>query len=127
MLRHRYRRPRRVCPFFTAESARAGVQLELWRLVFAFQHMMAHTGAVPFALHRPSRVRLPAPARPDEWAELPEWVEHHLKVGVGKMYILDDGSQACAHAGRGWCSRMRLVGCAARMPVLLCWCCLVPE
>ncbi|KAI7846321.1 hypothetical protein COHA_000158 [Chlorella ohadii] len=29
----------------------------------------------------------------DEWAELPEWVEHHLKVGVGKMYILDDGSQ----------------------------------
>ncbi|KAI7845969.1 hypothetical protein COHA_000515 [Chlorella ohadii] len=29
----------------------------------------------------------------DEWAELPEWVEHHLQIGVGKMYILDDGSQ----------------------------------
>jgi len=43
----------------------------------------------------------PAPAPPDEWAELPEWVEHHLQVGVGKMYILDDGSQASAQAGRG--------------------------
>lgn len=38
----------------------------------------------------------PLPAPSDEWAELPEWVEHHLQLGVGKIYILDDGSQASA-------------------------------
>jgi len=70
---------------------------------------------------RPPGLRPLPLARPDEWAELPEWVEHHLKVGVGKMYILDDGSQASAHAGLGWCGRMRLWQCRV-MPVLLYWC-----
>lgn len=67
-----------------------------------YQHMM-------YSAYRPRGLQSmphhvlasPAPAPPDEWAELPEWVEHHLQVGVGKMYILDDGSQASAQAGRG--------------------------
>ncbi len=45
------------------------------------------------------------PAPPDEWAELPEWVQHHLQVGVGKIYIMDDGSQASTFLpGRSWCT-----------------------
>lgn len=61
----------------------------------------------------------------DEWAELPEWVEHHMQVGVGKMYILDDGSQvsaallslcSAAHTKPRCASRAATRNCAPLLP-----------
>lgn len=54
--------------------------------------------------------RLPA----DEWAELPEWVEHHLSVGVGKLYIMDDGSQASPECN--WGGTQNATGWGSTLP-----------
>lgn len=48
----------------------------------------------PCCRTKPAPPCRPTPCPSDEWAELPEWVEHHLSIGVGKIYVMDDGSQA---------------------------------